>query len=168
LRPSFVPAGEEFSGRRRRPELLGIESRLPALTIRTGLFIADADGRNEKPVCRESLDTTLHFPLTVGGSFSHSERAGWRIFTGFTGWHGWSGWTSDRLTKTKLSLCQTARLLPLSPRAEADGDIWLLDLATHKYGNLTNHRPIFVRVVADGKWIAFTSTVTRIPAGYLC
>jgi len=71
-----------------------IESRLPASDpYGQACFIADADGRNEKPVLpAESLDYNAHFPLTVGGSFSHRSVLVRRIFTGFTRMAvGWSG-----------------------------------------------------------------------------
>src|SRR5882762_5880580 len=75
-------------------ELLGIESRLPALDpyAQACSSPTPTDG-TKSPSCPQRVwITTLHFPLTVGGSFSHRSVLVRWIFTGFTRMAvGWSG-----------------------------------------------------------------------------
>ncbi|HYM13407.1 MAG TPA: hypothetical protein VEU62_21895, partial [Bryobacterales bacterium] len=128
----------------------------------TGLFVADADGRNERPL----LPST---GLDYNASFSPDGR--WIVFTSER--NGSSdlyrvrsdGSGIERLTDDPAYDDQAAfspdgkTLAFVSTRGGGTAGIWLLDVATRKARSLTsgaggNFRPSWS---PDGKWVAFSS-----------
>ena len=147
---------------------LGVAGERPHIVFsrlapdRTGLFIADADGNNERPL----LPGT---GLDYNASFSNDGK--WIVFTSERGGsadvyrvHA-DGSGVERLTDDP-SYDDQAALAPdggtlafVSTREGGTANVWLLDLARHEYTNLTknaggNFRPSWS---PDGKWVAFSS-----------
>jgi Tol biopolymer transport system component len=129
--------------------------------IRTGLFIADADGRNEKSVLpAESLDYNASFSSDGRWIIFTSERAGSAdIYRVHPDGSGLERLTSDPAYEDQAALSPDGSTLAfVSTRGSGMADIWLLDLATRGYRNLTNHPSNFRPSWSpDGKWIAFSS-----------
>ena len=128
----------------------------------TGLFTADADGNNERPLLpATTLDYNASFSADGKWIIFTSERAGsadiYRMRADASG--------IERLTEgpsydDQAALSPDGRTLAfVSTRQTGTANVWLLDLARHEYTDLTkspggNFRPSWS---PDGQWIAFSS-----------
>jgi len=129
---------------------------------RSGLFLADADGSNERPLMPSTtLDYNASFSADGNWIIFTSERGGkadvYRVHPDGTG--------IEQLTEgpsydDQAALSPDGRTLAfVSTRGAGTANIWLLDLAAHRYTNLTknksgNFRPSWS---PDAQWIAFSS-----------
>ena len=147
---------------------LGLAAERPRIVFtrnapaHSGLFLADADGKNERPLLpATSLDYNASFSADGKWVIFTSERGGsadiYRVHPDGAG--------VERLTESP-SYDDQAALSPdghtlafVSTRGGGTANIWLLDIATGQYTNVTknasgNFRPSWS---PDGQWIAFSS-----------
>lgn len=129
--------------------------------VNTDLFVADADGRNPRPLvpCADN---------DYNASFSHDSR--WIIFTSHRNGSadlyrvhpdgtGLERLTDDPAFDDQGDLSPDDRQLVFVSNRSGHANLWLLDLASRKTRQLTKHdsgdfRPCWS---PDGKWIAFSS-----------
>jgi len=155
---AFIVAMPASGAAGERPQI--VFSRLAP--DRSGLFTADGDGKNERPLLPATgLDYNASYSDDGKWIVFTSERAGsadiYRMHADGSG--------IERLTDSP-SYDDQAALSPdggtlafVSTRDGGTANVWLLDLARHEYTNLTknaggNFRPSWS---PNGKWIAFSS-----------
>ena len=126
-----------------------------------GLFVADADGKNERALPHR--ETEYSPSLTPDGKWIvfTSERAGQAdLYRVQPDGSALEQLTNDPAFDDQGSLSPDGKSLAfISTRGEGFANLWLLDIASHKYQNLTNSRSGNFRPSwsPDGRWIAFSS-----------
>src|SRR5689334_15500343 len=125
------------------------------------LFIANADGANERPLMPNSgLDYNASVSADGKWIIFTSERAGSAdIYRVHPDGSGLERLTDDPAYDDQGALSPDGKQLAfVSSRGTGSADIWVLDLQTKKARNLT-HAPGSFRPSwsPDGKWIAFSS-----------
>lgn len=127
----------------------------------TGLFVADADGRNERALPHHEREYSPS--LTADGKWIvfTSERADQAdLYRVHPDGSGLEQLTNDPAFDDQGSLSPDGKSLAfISTRGEGLANLWVLDIATHKYQDLTNSRSGNFRPSwsPDGRWIAFSS-----------
>jgi hypothetical protein len=170
LRRAFLAAALVLS------TLLGFAADRPRIVFsrlaptHVGLFLADADGKNERPLLpATSLDYNASFTADGKWVIFTSERDGsadiYRVRP--------DGTEMSRLTDgpsydDQAALSPDGRTLAfVSTRGGGTANIWLLDLAGHKYTNLTK-TPVAISVRAGHRTAngsPSVPTATPSPAG---
>jgi TolB protein len=129
---------------------------------RSGLFLADADGKNERPLLpATSLDYNASFSADGRWIIFTSERGGSAdIYRVHPDGLGLEHLTEGPSYNDQAALSPDGRTVAfVSTRGGGTANIWLLDLATRQYTNVTrnasgNFRPSWS---PNGRWIAFSS-----------
>lgn len=162
---SFGAPATEAQGSAPKYRVLFNHFQAPTLT----LFMADADGKNERPL------------LPPGGleySPRYSADGRWIVYTGerngladiyrmHPDGSGVERLTDDPAFDDQGALSPDGRTLAfVSTRGGGTADIWLMDVASKTYRNLTKHHSGNFRPAwsPDGAWIAFTSDRDARPA----
>jgi Tol biopolymer transport system component len=125
------------------------------------LFIANADGSDERPLLPNSgLDYNASFSADGNWIIFTSERGGSAdIYRVHPDGSGLERLTDDPAYDDQAALSPDGKQVAfVSSRGTGSADIWVLDLQTRRVRNLTrapaNFRPSWS---PDGKWIAFSS-----------
>jgi Tol biopolymer transport system component len=129
------------------------------------LFIAAADGSNERPLLSNSaLDYNASFSADGQWIIFTSERGGSAdIYRVHLDGSGLERLTNDPAYDDQGTLSPDGKQLAfVSSRGTGSADIWVLDLQTRKARNLTRHRPISGRPGhPTGNGSRFHRTATR-------
>lgn len=127
----------------------------------TDIFIADADGKNVRPLVPDStLDYNASFSSDGRWIVFTSHRSGTaKIYRVHPDGSGLERLTDGAAFDDQGALSSDGKRLAFVSSRSGQADIWVLDLATRKLSNLTNHpagdfRPAWS---PDGQWIAFSS-----------
>ncbi len=125
------------------------------------IFIADADGRNAKPLLpHPDQDYNASFSDDGKWVVFTSERNGSAdIYRAHPDGSGLERLTDDPAFDDQAALSPDGKYLAFVSSRTKQADIWLLELATKNLRNLTNHpagdfRPCWS---PDGQWIAFST-----------
>ena len=137
----------------------------PTLT----LFMADADGKNERPLLPPGgLEYSPRYSADGRWIVYTSERNGLAdIYRMHPDGSGVERLTDDPAFDDQGALSPDGRTLAfVSTRGGGTTDIWLMDVASKTYRNLTKHHSGNFRPAwsPDGAWIAFTSDRDARPA----
>ena len=127
-----------------------------------GLFLADADGKNERPLLpAKGYDYNPSFSADGKWILFTSERSGSAdIYRVRPDGSALEQITSDPSYDDQAALSPDGSTMAfVSTRDGGTANVWLLNLGTRRYTNLTkttsgNFRPTFS---PDGKWVAFSS-----------
>ena len=126
-----------------------------------GLFVADADGKNERALPHHETEYSPSLTPDAQWIVFTSERAGQAdLYRMHPDGSNLEQLTDDPAFDDQGSLSPDGKSLAfISTRGEGFTNLWLLDLASRKYKNLTNTRSGNFRPSwsPDGRWIAFSS-----------
>ena len=146
------------SDRSRSPYTVAYASFGP---VATAIYIADADGRHERPLLEGSvLDMNPSFAPDGRAVLFTSRRHGSAdIYRAAVDGSGLERLTDDPAFDDQAVMSPNGREIAFVSSRSGQADIWTLDLATRRLRNLTNHQAGDYRPSwsPDGAWIAFTS-----------